>query len=518
MRRIRSNLLAIFSLAFMLLAGLPGAARAAAGVVLDVQPKPLDLFLEGEADLTLLVQNDLAVPITPLSLDISGTAGVQVDPQPALPAAVEAGTSAAVPVHVRRSANGYASGSLVFRLAYEWSDAGKTAPKSSVAVVKLDIQERQVPAIDKLIALKVETPVKVLGENQEGLVIVSLQNLSAYPLTLESLEAGGVRYITAAPREATSNVAIAPRSTESFAFGVTLKSPYQIGDEVLVFDARIRWAQDGREFTGSQQVSKTIPIGVVTEQSDLLKLLGMPTYLLLPGFLVMIAFGFCWKRFSPKADLGLTPTNVEFWVLTITLSIPLIVVYRGYAALVGLPSRFPDTFGLADILRLWVISLLLGVLFWWLILLVRKALKREIPLPEDTPLSILRKLELNKSGIYLWQADYNNTRFAIFPPVKDEPGKVWLLPFIHFEFTPAAPVGTQSAISAILDRTAGERSIDTPQGAEDIRKALKDAMRAKHVVVEWANGDQPLKVEDSKVTRISRIALVQEQVWPAGQD
>jgi hypothetical protein len=222
----------------------------------------------------------------------------------------------------------------------------------------------------------------------------------------------------------------------------------------------------------------------------------------------VITYSFCWKRFKPKMDLSLGPTNVEFWVLAITFSIPLISIYRGVSSLLGHPRLFPEVFGFSDILILWIASLMIGVLGWISVLGIRQYLNRKTPLPEDSPMSIIHKLELNYSGFNLLQVDVGSNRYLLFPPVSGTSGKNWILPFIEYEFKPKATSGFKKEFNKIVDRIDGERTINTPEGSHDLYLILKEGLAKKMLIVNWANEERPTLVEDSKIKRLEKISLL----------
>jgi hypothetical protein len=239
-----------------------------------------------------------------------------------------------------------------------------------------------------------------------------------------------------------------------------------------------------------------------------------------------MAFAFCWKRFSPKTDLNLGPAAVEFWILVVTVSIPLIFLYRQVSIWIGFPRQFPNAYSLADILILWVVSLGLGILAWRGALLWRQIYRSETPLPEDPPLKVLLKLRVQRSGLYLPQVQFEGETFLRFPPVKDPAGKVWLLPFIQYELTPAAAgSGLRQRLDEILNREEGERSIRTPEALDDLIAVLREAMRAdvfadqvggkpvRRIVLTWRGGERPFQAEEKTVAKLGEILLIEEKKW-----
>jgi hypothetical protein len=481
-------------------------------VVLEVNPATLDLYPQDEADIVLTLRNNSGGDLLNLGISTFGTPNIEPPSSFNLPQTVPAGASLAIPVHLKHSQKGYASGMLFFQLTYTVLDKSGAPSTSGVVTAKLEIQERASSSLDKVIDVKVSTPLTMLSENQTGIIDVTVRNIADFPITVTNIVPGGTTYIDFVSPSFGQGEEIQPQTSKVYEFKATLKSPYQIGTEPLYFTTTVTWIQDGDPFTGNQVVMQPIPIGVFSGQSDLLKLLELPSYIFLPGFLVVMAVVFCWKRFSPQTDPALSPTNVEFWILAVTLSIPLISIYRWVSILVNHPRQFPDVFGLVDILILWVASLVIGILGWAMILWIRRFLKRSVPLPDDSPLRMIYKLVLNQSGIILDQANVNGSMYLKFPPINDVPGKTWLLPYIQYEFTRMAAGDFKKELAAILTRVEGEKNIDTQAGALDLHQILQGGIRKKMVVVKWERGERPAAVEDSKYTPGGRSPLVRPKI------
>jgi hypothetical protein len=523
MKYFRNAILILALLAASALASAISAAPPA--VTLEALPAALELAPDGEAEVVLVLRNASSAALSGLRLAHTALAGVEVE-SGGLPKSLARDSSLAIPVVIHRLPAGSAKGGLVFQLFYTTRSEDGSAEIAGLAAAKVDLAERLPAALDKLVEVKIETPLKVLGETQSGFVQVTARNLAPFPVTLTALTPGDSRTVRFEPGQFDQAVTLMPQTSEVFNFRLSLTPPYQSGDEIVYFTAQFAWEQDGRGYTGSQIVSKSIAVGVFAEQSDLMKLLGMPSFLVLPGFLGVMAFAFCWKRFSPKTDLNLGPAAVEFWILVVTVSIPLIFLYRQVSIWIGFPRQFPNAYSLADILILWVVSLGLGILAWRGALLWRQIYRSETPLPEDPPLKVLLKLRVQRSGLYLPQVQFEGETFLRFPPVKDPAGKVWLLPFIQYELTPAAAgSGLRQRLDEILNREEGERSIRTPEALDDLIAVLREAMRAdvfadqvggkpvRRIVLTWRGGERPFQAEEKTVAKLGEILLIEEKKW-----
>ena len=136
-------------------------------------------------------------------------------------------------------------------------------------------------------------------------------------------------------------------------------------------------------------------VGILGE-SDLLTALGLPSFLILPGFLMIVTFQMLRKRGSGELLVLKNATNPHLWIGAITLSGVMAFVYP-YATtlrwLGGVSRNYLIGYGLGDIVRVWLGSIFIGMLAWLLveafIFMWHYLLK---PAPTDKPARLLRKL------------------------------------------------------------------------------------------------------------------------------
>ncbi len=158
-------------------------------------------------------------------------------------------------------------------------------------------------------------------------------------------------------------------------------------------------------------VSQAVEVGVLGE-SDLLNLLGVPSLLLLPGFLFLITLRLLQVSLvAPVEGAALKPKEADFWAVAIALSIAFAFLYP-WATEQLVPEGRRDyliAYGLRDLVYVYAAAIILGclVFFVWRILLwcaslYRAAqLRRCLPQAGDDPAAILQKLVLAKSDFTL---------------------------------------------------------------------------------------------------------------------
>lgn len=143
---------------------------------------------------------------------------------------------------------------------------------------------------------------------------------------------------------------------------------------------------------------------VVLGESDLLKLIGLPSLLFLPGALIIITWHLLWslgKSVEERATFPLPATSSDFWVVAIVLSLLAALAYPLMTQLVfGEQRDYLISYGFKDFA--FIFSLAIGVaLLTYLVCLAmvglyRKIhawnLRRQLPQTADTPEQILDKL------------------------------------------------------------------------------------------------------------------------------
>ena len=154
---------------------------------------------------------------------------------------------------------------------------------------------------------------------------------------------------------------------------------------------------------------------VVLGESDLLKFLGIPSLLFLPGVLMLITWRFLALRGkSDEEAKNYKPqwNTSEFWVIAVALSLITALIYPWLTVLVLSNSRnFLVAYGLLDYELILGFSLVTSILAFgvacgamaaWNAWKARK-LAKTAPTADDTPLQILRKLALLKGENFLRQ-------------------------------------------------------------------------------------------------------------------
>ena len=189
---------------------------------------------------------------------------------------------------------------------------------------------------------------------------------------------------------------------------------------------------------GSSRRDRLLATGEVQLQiqglTDVLKVLGVPTLFLLPGFLVLVAFA---AFRSGDWENATKPTNPAFWIIAVPFSMGLSFLFT--AALGS--GDFSEPFNLGDVAGVWLISLVIGTLagvatrIWQKSQARRASEKSGLDLAGRTigggnsPLVVLKTLgRLDTKWPPGWHQSGGHSGFLVGPDAAD---KRWLIPQVQ---------------------------------------------------------------------------------------
>ena len=227
---------------------------------------------------------------------------------------------------------------------------------------------------------------------------------------------------------------VPPRSIAARRVDLLARSKVTPGVQPVAIDVDVNWTRDGQKDERHFALTKPVTVGVFFE-SELLKALGIPSFLVLPGCLViftmqlMLSLGIMGlKNQSNLPDLSVTSPG--FWILSISLSFLFVPVYYWITGVNCLLS-----YGADDMRNIWVAGIVLGVLFY--LGIARYTLnwrKEHVPSSSDTPKQLLEKLAKNGLGLLLPRVKFKLgnlelTGFVI-EKIKEDQAVAWVAPHI----------------------------------------------------------------------------------------
>lgn len=391
----------------------------------EIVPASVELQPKGPATALLIMRNpgsstlsDIKVtPVTDAALNVSGK------PSFAEPQRIVSKGEFAWAVEISNKGEDPVDGSVIFRIEHVLgTDSTTGVPQVTYAV--LQVKGRDVTDVAEV---KMETALESLDQQHPGNVYLVITNKSNQSITLKRNEitwdkpdfikipakASGTDAGQTA-KEENEPLVLAPHQTAVIGFNVGTADKVQPGKHLLVARVPFGWGGAERAQQRSIVVTKEIQVGVLGE-SALLKLFAIPSFLIIPGFIGVIIWGVLWKwgLFKTKQDTGdfplqfsEQPTNPQFWVAAITISIPVILVYR-----LLINRDVLGFYGLSDLVAIWLASVIvLGLGGYFAIIGGRRwYLRRRTPSESDTPIRILEKLSRQGLDVFREQVRFDIT-------------------------------------------------------------------------------------------------------------
>ncbi len=261
---------------------------------------------------------------------------------------------------------------------------------------------------------------------------------------------------------------------------VTVKVPGRVqpGTHMVVFDIELSWD----DTKGNIVTTHEIDVGIFGE-SDIYRLLGVPSLILLPGFLIVVTWWYCWLgwrglgRIVGREAAGEFPIKwktPQFWGLAILLSL----VYAGaYSSLTR--YDYLIAYSYRDFLKVvfysivagFVLFVLLGLCYYIPRWIWRRWLQNWKTISRhDSPSLVLKKLgRLRRDTINLEQARVklkNKPRLGLLTvPVlgvlEDDVSYV-IVPQIEIRFAKRKGSEEQRAVKELRDRLNKELKRDKP--------------------------------------------------------
>lgn len=291
-----------------------------------------------------------------------------------------------------------------------------------------------------------------LFDKAHGDLQLRLTNLSDSRLSLVSiLHLPGFLKVDCQPEKIcpqSRTVTLAPRDTTiiSYRIGVETSEQYPLttGKHELAATVSATRLEGQRPWQGSQIVTHELTVGIPGLEG-VQTLIQVPSFLLLPGFLICVVAMMTWRWRRPPAPEAGKPAawttvaiSPPLWVLAISLSMAVVWLYPIVSSRLGAGHRnLLQGFDLSDVIRVWVGSILSGFILACFALgglWCRKIYRdRNNFGAKDKPEVALRKMK--RQGLQTLSFQMRNEtdtgRLFRVGGLMDD-GKVWALPAIRY--------------------------------------------------------------------------------------
>jgi hypothetical protein len=442
-------------------------------VTMTTTPTVLELCPGGEAGRVLVVvRNTDTRPIRnvclsaftngPVSLDLSGvptqavaSASRECAGGVAL-ANLASGTTLSRLITLKLSRYPATSPAVYLRADYQAADQPKTG--RATAVSTLEVRAAAIPGAD---ALKLEAKAESasLHENEKSRVMLTVSNGTSDTLKLSATTITAPTGTTVT-QKGIAPPAIPPNSAVTVDYEIEAKEKILPGKRVGLIEVD---AQTSCGTSIRRIASYDVTLGVFG-QSDLLTTVGVPSLLLLPGFLILTLWMLLWRlsglkvSFFKKSDAEeffVSVKSAEFWLVAITFSLAMF-----WLAPTVTGVGYQDPYRLLDIAKLWGISLAIGLVLYFAALSLDRVLKaraaaaaaqRTLTSNDD----VLTAIE--KMAIRSWRKEDCRpvrSKDGVTPKIRgfslweEKPAEtVWLIPQIRWTTKPEA-LGTINPANA----------------------------------------------------------------------
>jgi hypothetical protein len=293
-------------------------------------------------------------------------------------------------------------------------------PRGALAQIvtkAVTVKLRDPQLLESIVTIDVKSTLESLTSGEKGELDLTVINKTERPVKMSIKPAGPFKF-----DPVDKSLTIAPFATEIVRFIVWEEGRVKVGKQLLVFGGQVETEGVRRDFL----LTREINVGVLGE-SAVLKLLSVPSLLLLPGFLFMSSYLLLWRWKWLRHDDSTTPPVDEassgFWLLSITLSIFISGAFWLYR------RDFFSFYGLNDLIVVWLLSITLGCLAYlgWHHYLNRRE-EAKYPRPTDTPVEVLRKLQPTTRKMAVARVNIKGGKSPAFVLLQNEDGSAYVCP------------------------------------------------------------------------------------------
>jgi hypothetical protein len=428
------------------------------GLELEVVPQSLELGPCGkDSPLLVIARNQGKSAVANVQLTLLTDLPLEITPKPDVQTLVSfQQTSWQFNV---RCGSEFPPGSMHLVLSADSTEKTNGQALHRIVTKSITVKLREPQTLESVAAIDIKSTLESLTDSDKGEIVVIVSNKTLRPITV-NIDPTGPKFITLMPSPAgtqTPGKNIDGLRTETFTFIATANGRVRPGKQLLLFKVRLLTDRGARDFLITREVS----VGVIG-QSEILKLLGVPSFFLLPGFLAISSFQLLWSLLAGKFGASKDPPwgkeKETFWLIAVTASLAI-------SSLFLLWRRDVFSFySLSDVMVIWWISITIGALCYLGIHLwkirqqeEKKAHEEQLdratyPQDGDLPLVILRKMKnhqltLDRPRVKL--KDLDTPFFLLYEHEKD--GSVYVCPPMMLTWESGAPTKLRDAVQEVLD-------------------------------------------------------------------
>jgi hypothetical protein len=380
-----------------------GTAQDTQQAVLEIIPESLTLSLNGHATVTVVLRNGNARPLTNVQLSWLSNEGVMAAaPGPRL-SRLASYAAHRWTLDVSRPAGAPLAGTLYVRTDFEWQRGEAGAPIPATAIRALAVRAPEAEKADGWATVQLLTALTSLQERRPGKIYLVVTNKTADSLCVGRVASHVPSFVTAVVADrGLAAEPLPPGETRTLTVDVTIvaDSAIKAGKHLLVFELPLARGRAGASRRATLIASQQIDVGAFGD-SELLTLLGVPSFLVLPGFLIVATIGLLWTYCGLRNATGAIPAfpfrtkDADFWMIAVTLSVISAFVYPIFTR-----RNYLDGYGMRDVAGVWIGCVVLSLAAFGIVTGVwrwkrwdnARKLRDRVPAEADDQLVTLEKL------------------------------------------------------------------------------------------------------------------------------
>lgn len=383
------------------------AAESPGTITLEAVPAAIKLGPLEKGRIAVIARNNSEAPVRVIKLDYIASDGLSLkvpssDPETSV---IVAGSTLRWVIEIAQTADAHDAGEIQFLLDYSPTETTGDVPVSKTVRATTTVQRVQPGGLDKVLEARTESAMKMLEDPNSGAVFVVVRNKSNFPISIRSIDVVASAEVDTSWKGGAKTTLVPPQCEQAFEAVVKAKDVILPGKYLLLFTVNAEWNEEGSPRTGSTVVKYEFDAGILGN-SAMLTAVGVPTFLLLPGFLMIIIFATLWKWWKERTAIPLDVKAPQFWALAVILSLTTALFYP---ILTG--RNYLKGYNFRDVCYVWFGSAgaaLFACLFLVLVLKAVRALREAKARQRrfssaDSPMDVLRKLALNNAGFKLKQ-------------------------------------------------------------------------------------------------------------------
>lgn len=497
--RIVTTLFILITASSFVHAVLPRSALAESSeLTVEVIPASVGLHPEGKVKTLVIVRNPTKDTVHNVRLGWLPHTGIKMMVETSAPEVLAPQDVFTRVLSLSREGGVQTSVTIPIRVDYTRKAEDGSKVVSCVAVSPLKVEYLKPEIVDRLVEVQPKMSPSTVNEKSPGKLYLIIKNISNMNISVKDVSSSGPEFLNIKPNAKDSRrVSLMPLESCTITADITVIGAVQSGKHLILFTVPLEWKKAGHVHRGNAVATHEVEVGI-PGVSEILTLLGVPSFLVLPGFLMLVVAGQLWKLCMPADKIDKFPFAVkspEFWLLAITLSGAMAWVYpEATRVLCERPRDYLKGYDLTDVVYIWSTSILFGAVVMEAITRIWKLKLRKYPSEKDDPIGLLKKLHRQGLGVCLKKVLVKDKELFLLEPWDPKKETFWVGSSIIVRWT--------NNIEELEKKV--ERELKG--NAATLAGLLTEGQEKKALEVSWQGGKGPQLVNKTDIVQITEFA------------